>query len=173
MNPGGQTTKSNVSYDDLRIRIRTGTIEDADRFNEIERACFPSKLRYGPSILVNLVSMVSNYTVLTVQLVKNSKIIAFAVGEQDDDDKTLGRIITIQVDPPYQGRQIGSKLLVELEKKLISEYKVEKFELQVHYKNEKAIGFYQKKHTYEIRKRIRNYYERGEHAFLMVKTISK
>ncbi len=153
----------------MRIRIRTGTIEDAGRFNEIEEACFPSKLRYGPSILVALVSMVSNYIVLTVQLVKNLKIIAFAVGEQDDDDKTLGRIITIQVDPLYQGRQIGSKLLAELETKLIFEHKVEKFELQVHYNNERAIGFYQK-HEYCIKKSLQNYYDRKEHAFLMVKT---
>lgn len=169
MNLGGQTTKSRVSHDDLRIRIRTGTLEDADRFNEIEKACFPSKLRYGPSILVALVSMASNYTVLTVQLVKNSKIIAFAVGEQDDDDKTLGRIITIQIDPPYQGRQIGSKLLVKLETKLRFEYKVKKFELQVHYKNKRAKRFYQK-HEYYVKKRLQNYYDRKEHAFLMVKT---
>ncbi|MFX1282840.1 MAG: GNAT family N-acetyltransferase [Promethearchaeota archaeon] len=113
--------------------------------------------------------MASNYIVLTVQLVKDKKIIAFAVGEQDDDDKTLGRIITIQVDPPYQGKQIGSKLLLKLEKSLQLNYEVKKSELQVHYKNERAIEFY-RKHNYYVKKRLQNYYDRKEHAFLMVKT---
>lgn len=145
-------------------------LEDADRFNEIERACFPRNLRYGPSILVALLTMTSNYTVLAAQLFEQSKIIAFAVGEQDDNDLTLGRIITILVDPDYQGRKIGGKLLVELEKKLRKDYNVEKFELQVHFKNENGIKFYEKQ-GYKIKKRLRNYYDRKQHAFLMEKTI--
>ncbi|MHA2245805.1 MAG: GNAT family N-acetyltransferase [Candidatus Hodarchaeales archaeon] len=171
INTGGQITKSITPHDDLKIIFRTGTIEDVDRINEIEMACFPSELRYGPSILVTLLTMTPNYTVIIVQPVGKSLIIAFAVGEQDDDDESLGRIITIQVDPPYQGRQIGSKLLVNLETKLSVEYQVKKFELQVHYKNEKAIRFYQK-HQYKLKKRLQNYYDRKEHAFLMQKPFS-
>lgn len=154
----------------MEIRIKIGSIEDAERLDEIEKACFPSELRYGPSILVAILTMQPNFTVLTVQLVESLKIIGFAVGEHDEDDETLSRIITIQIDPPYQRRQIGGKLLTELELKLDNEHKVHKYELQVHYKNEKAINFY-KKQGYKIKKKLQNYYKRKEHAFLMEKIL--
>lgn len=114
--------------------------------------------------------MKPNFTVLTVQLETTLEIIGFAVGEQDDDDKTLGRIITIQIDPAYQRRQIGRKLLVKLESKLNVDHRVERYELQVHYENEQAINFY-KKQGYKTTKRLQNYYKRKEHAFLMEKTL--
>lgn len=152
--------------------IRTGTIEDAERLNEIEKACFPIELRYGPTIIVALLTMTPNYIFLTVQLTPKSKIIAFAVGEQDDFEKFVGRIISIQVDPPYQGRNIGSRLLAELETRLQEEHGVKCFELQVHYQNEIAIKFYQK-HGYNIKKQLKNYYKREEHAYLMEKTLPK
>lgn len=164
---GDQMTKS-IRPHDVEIRIRAGMIEDADRLNEIEEACFPSEIRYGPSVLAVLLSMTPIYTVLTVRHTENSKIIAFAIGEQDDNNELLGRIISIQVDPSFWRKNIGKKLLLELETKLNLEHGIKNFELQVHYKNEKAIRFYQK-NGYKIARLIRNYYERKEHAYLMEK----
>ncbi|MHA2203051.1 MAG: GNAT family N-acetyltransferase [Candidatus Hodarchaeales archaeon] len=161
-------TKSIHSFDDIEIRIRAGKIEDADKLNEIEKACFPNELRYGPSVLAVLLSMTPIYTVLTVRIAENSEIIAFAIGEQDDNDESLGRIISIQVNPPFWRKSIGKRLLLELETKLQEEYGIRYFELQVHFKNEKAIRFYQK-NGYKKTSLLRNYYERKEHAYLMEK----
>ncbi|MFX0122606.1 MAG: GNAT family N-acetyltransferase [Candidatus Hodarchaeota archaeon] len=155
--------------DNVEIKIRTGMIRDADRLNEIEKACFPSELRYGPSILTTLLSMTPIYTVLTVHMADDSEILAFAIGEQDDFNETVGRIITIQVDPPFWRMGIGKKLLLELETKLYEEYSIKSFELQVHYKNKRAIRFYQK-NGYKIVRLLQNYYERKEHAYLMEKS---
>lgn len=151
------------------INIRLATSEDAKKLNEIEEACFPKKIRYGPSILASILSMTTNYITLTVEL--SNYLCGFAIGEQDEETKSLGRIVTIQIDPFYQRRYLGSKLLEELETRLQNKYNINYIELQVHYQNEEAITFYQK-HAYEIKKRLRNYYERGEHAFLMAKELS-
>lgn len=165
-------TKSIHSSDDIEIRICAGKIEDADRLNMIEKACFPSEIRYGPSVLAVLLSMTPIYTVLTVRIAENSEIIAFAIGEQGDNDESLGRIISIQVDPSFWRKSIGKRLLLELETKLQEEHGIINFELQVHYKNERAIRFYQK-NGYKIVRLLRNYYERNEHAHLMEKQLSQ
>jgi ribosomal protein S18 acetylase RimI-like enzyme len=167
---GGQITKSSNSINELKTIIRQGELEDAERFNEIEKACFPRNLQYGPSIIVALLTMKPNYTVLAAQLIEQSKIVAFAVGEQDDNNLTLGRIITILVDPAYQGKKIGRTILGKLESKLRKDHKVKKFELQVHSSNENAIKFYEKQ-GYRVKKRLKDYYERKQHAFLMEKMI--
>ena len=161
-------TKAIYPLDDVEIGIKAGTIEDADRLNEIEKACFPSELRYGPSVLATLFSMTPIYTVLTAYTVENFKIIAFVIGEQDDNDELLGRIITIQVDPSFWQRGVGKKLLSLLEATLHKKYGIKSFELQVHHKNEGAIRFYQNS-GYKITRFLKNYYDRKEHAFLMEK----
>ncbi|UCG04312.1 MAG: GNAT family N-acetyltransferase [Candidatus Heimdallarchaeota archaeon] len=161
-------SKSFQPQDNVGIKIRKGTVEDADKLTEIERLCFPSEVRYGPSVLAVLLSMTPIYTVLTVQTVEKEEIIAFAIGEQDETDEMLGRIITIQVDPSFWRKGVGEKLLLELEATLHKEHGIERFELQVHYKNEKAIKFYQNNGYHTIRL-IHNYYERKEHAYLMEK----
>jgi ribosomal protein S18 acetylase RimI-like enzyme len=165
-------TESIHPQDDLKIKIRAATVDDADRLNEIEQACFSSELRYGPSVLAILLSMTPIYTILVVHLVGNPKIIAFAIGEQDDTDEFLGRIVTIQVDPSFWRKGIGEILLLQLEVKLCKKHGVERIELQVHYKNERAIRFYQN-NGYQIVRLIKNYYSRKEHAYLMKKSIDK
>ena len=165
-------TKSIRPQDDLEIEIRAGIIEDADRLNEIEQACFSSELRYGPSVLAILLSMIPIYTVLTVHITNNPKIIAFAIGEQDDTNKLLGRIITIQVDPSFWSKGIGEKLLLKLEAELYKKHGIEMCELQVHHNNERAIRFYQN-NGYKVARLIKNYYDRKEHAYLMEKKLSR
>ena len=91
------------------INIRLATSEDAKKLNEIEKACFSQKLRYGPSILASLLSMTTSYITLAVEL--SNYLCGFAIGEQDEKKKSLGRIVTIQIDPFYQRRRLGSKLL--------------------------------------------------------------
>ncbi|MFX0205418.1 MAG: GNAT family N-acetyltransferase [Candidatus Hodarchaeota archaeon] len=168
---GDQMTKSIHPQDHSKMKIRAGIIEDADRLNEIEQACFSSELRYGPSVLAILLSMTPIYTVLTVRFADNPKIIAFAIGEQDDTDQFLGRIVTIQVDPSFWSKGIGKKLLLKLEEDLHKKHGIERFELQVHHKNERAITFYQN-NGYKVARLIKNYYERKEHAYSMEKNCS-
>ncbi|MFX0182628.1 MAG: GNAT family N-acetyltransferase [Candidatus Hodarchaeota archaeon] len=155
----------NFPNSNLNLHIRRSTLKDVDRFNEIETACFPSKYRYGPSILLSLITTTIENMALTAQL--NDSIVGFTIGEIDSTNRKLGRIITIQVDPPFQRKNIGHHLLTSIEKQFMI-YGVDSIELHVHFQNELAISFY-KRHGYEFKKQLKNYYSRQEHAILMHK----
>jgi len=155
----------------MMIKIRASNPSDVDTIASMEKLCFEAHLQYGSSILFNILNS-AKYISLTANLIqeRNGKIAGCAIGERDQDKTNLGRIVLIIVDPELQRNNIGAELLSALEEKLGTMFGIELFELQVHYKNEKALFFYQK-NGYRISKGIRNYYERSEHAFLMDKKI--
>jgi ribosomal protein S18 acetylase RimI-like enzyme len=149
----------------MDIHIRPSVLEDINRFNEIESACFPSEYRYGSSILLSLIETAMENMALTAQF--NDSIVGFIIGEIDYEQGKLGRIITIQVDPLFQRKSIGHQLLSFIEKQFFI-YGANSIELHVHFLNEKAISFY-KNHGYECKKQLKDYYSRQEHAILMQK----
>jgi ribosomal protein S18 acetylase RimI-like enzyme len=114
--------------------------------------------------------MAPRFLVLTADLNKDSIIAGFIIGERDEHDDTTARVVTIDVDPVYQRKKVGTQLLIELEKKIRDEQEINRFTLQVHHQNEQAIEFYLK-NGYKIKKSLRNYYGRKEHAFLMEKIL--
>jgi ribosomal protein S18 acetylase RimI-like enzyme len=163
-------TKNLPTENENIVEIRASELTDADAINELEKAVFSPKLRYGPSVIIALIRTLPPNLVLTALLKTNDEIVGFIAGEVDNSDKTLGRIITIEIDPIFQHQSIGSKLLQKIEKNMIDHYSLQKIELQVHSLNQTAINFY-KKHGYIKIKELRNYYARGEHALLMIKII--
>ncbi|BAB67176.1 ribosomal protein S18-alanine N-acetyltransferase [Sulfurisphaera tokodaii] len=82
-----------------------------------------------------------------------------------------GHVVSIAVKKDYREKGIGSLLLKELEKRF-KEYKCTHSYLEVNFKNKTAIEFYHKL-GYIIVKLQKNYYGRGKHAFIMVKSFSK
>ena len=153
----------------MKIEIRPSNPADVDIINNIEKKCFKKRLQYGPSVLFNLLNS-AKYVSLTARIIqeKQFSVVGSAIGEKDQNKKYLGRIVLIIVDPRCQRKKIGSKLLSALEEKMIVLYGIKSFELQVHFENDAAICFYQK-NGYTISKKINNYYNRKEHAFLMQK----
>ena len=147
--------------------IRPSTINDADSIINLERLVFDSNLRYGPSLIYALIHTTSPNLALTA-VSKTNQIIGFIAGEIDDLDDKIGRIVTIEVHPNSQRNQIGTHLLQQFEKNSHEQYLVKKIQLQVHELNQSAITFYQL-NEYKIIKNLRNYYSRGEHAYLMEK----
>lgn len=141
---------------------------DIERFTEIEAKCFSQKYRYGSSILLGLIRTAQNNTTLTCLV--DDFIAGFIVCEIDENNGKLGRIITIQVDPSFHRKKIGTYLLEAIEKNLKDFYKINVVELQVHHKNDVAIRFYIK-NGYVNKRLIKNYYARREHALLMQKLI--
>ncbi len=152
------------------ITIRQSKITDVDEINDLEKLVFSPKLRYGPSLIIAIINMALPHLALTALLEPQNKIVGFIAGEVDETRESVGRIITIEVDPVFQHHQIGHTLLQDLEQNLVEYYSIQTIELQVHYKNQNAINFY-RKHGFSEVKRIKNYYARKEHAILMQKSI--
>ncbi|MCK4848576.1 MAG: GNAT family N-acetyltransferase [Candidatus Heimdallarchaeota archaeon] len=161
-------TSTQGSKNEIDIGIRASIIEDAEAILEIEKTVFSSKLQYGYSIILGLISTSLPHLTLTAYLKKSKKIIGFISGEVDDKDNGLGRLITIEIDTKLQSYHIGSKLLLKFEDNIVHHYSVQEIDLQVHSLNKAAISFYEK-HNYQKIKELRNYYARREHAFLMKK----
>jgi ribosomal protein S18 acetylase RimI-like enzyme len=164
MNNGFQP---NCEFD---IEIKKSDPKDVEAIIELEKAVFSPKLRYGPSIILALITTSPPHLALTAFLQGTDTTIGFIAGECDQKDGKLGRIITIEIDPEYQHRYIGTQLLQVIENNMKNYYSVSKIELQVHSLNETAINFYIK-HGYIKVKELRNYYARGEHALLMMKAL--
>ena len=154
---------------EIEVKIRVSELNDVDAINELEKAVFSPKLRYGPSIIVALITTSQPHLTLTAYLKKTNTIIGFIAGECDQSKNSFGRLITIEIDPKYQNRHIGSQLLERIEKNMLEYYSIHKIELQVHSLNQTAITFYSK-HGYIKIKELKNYYTRGEHALLMTKS---
>jgi ribosomal protein S18 acetylase RimI-like enzyme len=153
----------------MRIEIRPSNPADVDIITKMEKQCFEKHLQYGPSVLFTLLNS-AKYISLTARMIqkRHLSVVGSAVGEKDLNKEDLGRIVLIIVEPQCQRKKIGTKLLSALEEKMNVLYGVKSFELQVHYKNNVAVFFYQK-NGYKIVKKINNYYDRKEHAFLMKK----
>ena len=151
------------------LEIEPSNPSDVDYITNMEKQCFDKHLQYGPSILFNLLNS-AKYISLTAKTSHDDKklVLGCAIGENDQKEDVLGRIVLIIVEPQFQRKNVGTKLLSALETKLNNVYGIKSYELQVHYRNEKAIYFYQK-NGYTISKKIRRYYDRKNHAYLMKK----
>lgn len=77
------------------------------------------------------------------------------------------RLIVIAVDAPYQGRNIGRRLLDEVERRLVRKGVLE-LSLEVREENLRAITFYRRA-GYEIRGGVPRYYSDGARAVMMGK----
>ena len=73
------------------------------------------------------------------------------------------------VSENYRKQNIGSKLLTRFIKEIEME-KVRNLELEVRTDNKKAIEFY-KKHGFNIKHKIDEFYQNGESAYTMKKEI--
>ena len=95
------------------------------------------------------------------------KIIGFLIGVKINPEKA--KILMLSVSESYRKQNIGSKLLA----RFIEEMEIEKvkyLELEVRTDNKKAIEFY-KKHSFNIKQKLNDFYQNGESAYTMEKNI--
>lgn len=104
--------------------------------------------------------------VITLKAVSAGRIVGFIAGDQRrSEGHTI--IVTLAVDPDYQRRGIGERLLREVEARSA----LTRFQLMVRKSNLPALHLYRKL-DYEIVDTWRRYYEDGEDAYVMEKTLT-
>ena len=131
-------------------------------FMNILYKIFPD--RANPNLFLNLYEVFPDGFIVAVE---DRKFIGFAVGTITYEEK--GKIILIGVDKDYRNKGIGSKLLKRL--LLIFSLKgINEVELEVRVSNSNAIKFYEKR-GFKKKERMRGYYEDGEDAYIMVKSL--
>ena len=95
------------------------------------------------------------------------KIIGFIIGI--NTEKNYAKIVMLSVSEGFQGKKIGTELLLKLEKNL-KKNGIIIIELEVRTTNNKAINFY-KKQGYKIVEEIKEYYQNNDDAYIMKKKI--
>jgi ribosomal protein S18 acetylase RimI-like enzyme len=104
--------------------------------------------------------------VIALKALSGGHLIGFIAGDQRrSEGHTI--IVTIAVDPDYQRRGIGERLLREVETRSA----LPRFQLMVRVSNLPALKLYRKL-NYTIVDTWRRYYEDGEDAYVMEKNLT-
>jgi len=98
---------------------------------------------------------------------KHHKIIGFIVGVPIRSENA--RILMLSISESQRRQNIGSKLLEQFLKEATLQ-NIKNIELEVRTDNNKAIKFYQK-HGFDITEKLSKFYQNGEDAYTMKKTI--
>jgi ribosomal-protein-alanine N-acetyltransferase len=94
---------------------------------------------------------------------KHHKIVGFIVGIKINSE--IARILMLVVSKNYRKKGIGNTLLTHL-LKILTIKNIKQVELEVKISNKSAIDFY-RKHGFELKKVLNNFYQNGEDAYIM------
>lgn len=98
---------------------------------------------------------------------KAHKIIGLVVGIKTNPE--TAKILMLSVSELHRNQNIGSALLTRFLKEILIE-NVKHIELEVRTDNQKAIKFY-KKHGFKITRKITEFYQNGEDAYIMTRDL--
>ena len=140
------------------IEIRK--FKPTDTFKIIKLASITLTEKYNPSIFTYFYETYPQGFIVAEQL---HKTIGFLVGVKASPE--IAKILMLSVDPEFQGKKIGVRLLKEFIKTSLEEH-AEKIELEVQIDNLKAISFYEK-NGFEIVEKIKEFYQNQGDAYTM------
>jgi ribosomal protein S18 acetylase RimI-like enzyme len=149
-----------------KITIRKGTIKDLGSLIDLEDRGFKAD-NFSADQFKYLLTK-AHSTVLILQYGKNvagEAVILWRRGLK------VARLYNIVIDPEYQGRGLGSKLLKACEDKALKN-KYRRLSLEVRTDNRSGIEFY-KKHGYKITEKLPGYYSGVAPGYRMVKDLGR
>lgn len=143
------------------MELQTASIRDLGALRKLENACFEKDA--WP--LLDLIAVLTWPEITRIKAIDEGRMIGFVAGEPRSSRKEFW-IATIAVDPSYQRRGIGRKLLHACEQQA----KVQQLKLTVRISNQSAISLYEKEgyRTLDIWK---GYYVDGEDGLVMGKMV--
>jgi [ribosomal protein S18]-alanine N-acetyltransferase len=154
-------TESDENLTDLQIE--RATWRDVRVLVQLDRRCFKPIDAYAWYEFLNLCVWPG---LITLKAIRDGKIVGFVAGDpRRQEGHTI--IVTIAVDPDYQRRGIGERLLREVETRSA----LPRLQLMVRKGNLPALHLYRKL-NYTIVETWPRYYEDGEDAYVMEKTLT-
>ena len=143
------------------MEIQPAGLLDLTALRRLEHACFEKDA--WP--LLDLIAVLSWPEIVRLKAVEDGEMIGFVAGDPRSSTG-VAWIATIGVDPGFQRRGIGSKLLHACEEQI----KLPRMKLSVRTSNQGAISLYERE-GYHIVDLWRNYYSDGEDALIMEKIL--
>ena len=145
------------------VTIARATWRDTRALTQLDRRSFKPVDAYAWYEFVLLCTARNG---IALKALGGDQLIGFIAADQRrSEGHTI--IVTIAVDPNYQRRGIGERLLREVETR--SARSVPRLQLMVRVSNQPALKLYRKL-NYDIVDTWRRYYEDGEDAYVMEKT---
>jgi ribosomal protein S18 acetylase RimI-like enzyme len=163
----------------MNVIIRSARLGDLDAIMAIERACFDAEDTFSRFLFLSFLQRLKGeiFLVAIVPQEKNSteKVVGFIVVLRKKSIYHY-EIATINVDPKYQKKGIGTKLMIKIEERIREKIKPKErknnskilIELMVHTQNTAAIGLYEKL-GYNLIQLVPNYYRKNRDGLKMVK----
>jgi ribosomal-protein-alanine N-acetyltransferase len=150
----------------MTITIETARMHHLNKLREIEKECFHTEAFTKQQIS----NLLTDYNSISLVAKGEDQIVGFIMGSVCFERNSLtGHILTIDVLTEYRGKQIGTKLLQEMEK-LFRERGIMVCRLEVREDNLAALGLYRKFGYAEIG-RLKNYYG-SAHGIYLQKTLT-
>lgn len=143
------------------MELQPATIRDLGALRRLEKACFEKDA--WP--LLELIAVLTWPEVIRIKATDNGMMIGFVAGEPRSSRKEFW-IATIAVDPRYQRRGIGRKLLRACEEQA----KLPRLKLTVRISNQRAISLYERE-GYRTMDIWKSYYVDGEDGLVMGKNL--
>jgi [ribosomal protein S18]-alanine N-acetyltransferase len=151
------------------FKLRPYRPADFKRLLEIDHVCFAEGIAYPEEAMRYFLGRASAITLVGTE---KTKILGFVIADRfraRRSARSLGHIITIDVTPGAQRRNLGSQLLVAAEDKL-RHVGCGYVTLEVSVDNENALHFY-KRHGYSVLKVLPRYYRNEIDGLLMGKKL--
>ncbi len=147
------------------IEIARATWRDVRALVQLDRRCFKPIDAYAWYEFLNLCVWPG---MITLKALQDDRIVGFIAGDpRRHEGHTI--IVTIAVDPDFQRRGIDERLMREVEAR--SAHSVPRLQLMVRKSNLPALHLYRKL-NYTIVDTWQRYYEDGEDAYVMEKTLA-
>jgi ribosomal-protein-alanine N-acetyltransferase len=147
------------------LQIERATWRDVRALVKLDRRCFKPIDAYAWYEFLNLCVWPG---LITLKAIQDDRIVGFIAGDpRRHEGHTI--IVTIAVDPDYQRRGIGERLMQEVETRSLRS--VPRIQLMVRKSNLPALHLYRKL-NYTIVETWPRYYEDGEDAYVMEKTLT-
>jgi ribosomal-protein-alanine N-acetyltransferase len=145
------------------VTIAQATWRDTRALTQLDRRSFKPIDAYA---WYEFFALCIGRSVIALKALSGSQIIGYIAADQRrSDGHTI--IVTIAVDPDYQRRGIGERLLREVETRSA----LPRLQLMVRVSNQPALKLYRKL-NYDIVDTWRRYYEDGEDAYVMEKNLT-
>ena len=146
--------------------VRTATVKDLDALVRLEKIGFTSD-QFDRDQILYLLSEANASAFIVEQdgQVSGAAIMAWR------KNAAIGRLYSIVIDPVFQGRGLGSKLLQICEDAAV-ERGCDRVGLEVRVDNERAIAMYER-HGYAVTEPLPEYYADGSPGLRMVKPLTK
>jgi ribosomal protein S18 acetylase RimI-like enzyme len=143
---------------------------DIDVLFEIEKRCFPGSIGYSKHELAYLI--INDKSICLIET-KEGVVRGFLIANYSPRS-LLVKIATVDVDPAFQKRGIGFRLMKRAESEM-KQRGMRWLELEVSENNKAAIALYNKA-GYQFKEKIKDYYRTRQHgscdAIRMTKEIS-